>query len=308
MAFLKHLETDALLMKPWPQIAAEISRSTGAPFTVEKIASVSGGCINQTYRIEGKSQRFFVKLNNAAALAMFEAEAAGLGEIHGSRTLRVPLPVCWGKSSSEAWLVLEYLELGKVPHGGDAALARGLAAMHRFSAERFGWIRNNTIGATPQLNKFSPNWIEFWRDRRLGYQLQLAEINGYGGKLQKQGMQLMERLDFFFSSPPPLASLVHGDLWGGNYSFDSAAQPVIFDPAIYYGDRETDLAMTELFGGFSEVFYAAYREAYPLDPGYATRKTLYNLYHILNHLNLFGGGYLRQAEHMTGKLIAEAGF
>jgi protein-ribulosamine 3-kinase len=177
--------------------------------------------------------------------------------------------------------------------------------MHRFSSQKFGWIRDNTIGSTPQVNKFSSGWREFWREYRLGYQLQLARANGYTGRLQKQGEQLMERLDQFFPGPPPVPSLLHGDLWAGNYSFDVSGEPVVFDPAVYYGDRETDIAMTELFGGFANSFYAAYREVYPLEPEYETRKTLYNLYHILNHLNLFGGGYVRQAEQMMGRLLAE---
>lgn len=292
-------------MLPWSDITAQISNSTGLPFAMEKAASIGGGCINEAHRIEGNGRRFFVKLNHADSLAMFEAEAMGLQEIYRSHTLRVPVPVCWGKNKSKAWLVLEYLEMSNVSSSGAAALGARLAAMHRISSGKFGWMRDNTIGATPQINSYSPSWIQFWREQRLGYQLQLARVNGYTGKLQTQGEQLLAQLDFFFPEAKPVASLLHGDLWSGNYSFDHAGQPVLFDPAVYYGDRETDIAMTELFGGFPATFYAAYREAYPLDPGYSTRKTLYNLYHILNHLNLFGGGYLRQAEQMTGRLLAE---
>ncbi|MDN5751856.1 MAG: fructosamine kinase family protein [Nitrosospira sp.] len=292
-------------MSPWADIAAQISVATGSPFHVEETSSIGGGCINETHRIEGNGRRFFVKLNHADSLTMFEAEAAGLQEIHESRTLRVPVPVCRGANGSKAWLVLEYLGMGSVSRGDAAALGSGLAAMHHCSSEKFGWARDNTIGATPQINETSFDWIQFWRDYRFGYQLQLARANGHTGKLQTLGEQLMARLDFFFPGPQPVASLLHGDLWSGNYSFDLAGQPVLFDPAVYYGDRETDIAMTELFGGFPAVFYAAYREAYPLDPGYATRKTLYNLYHILNHLNLFGVGYLHQAEQMMKRLLAE---
>jgi fructosamine-3-kinase len=292
-------------MTTWIDIAAQISSLEGIPFSAEKIASIGGGCINRTYRIEGNGQRFFVKLNDARALTMFEAEAAGLREIVASRSVRAPAPLCWGSNNAEAWLVLEYLEMNDAGRTGGTALGQGLAAMHRFSFQKFGWIRDNTIGSTPQINKFSSGWPGFWRECRLGYQLQLARANGYTGRLQKQGEQLMERLDQFFPGPPPVPSLLHGDLWAGNYSFDVSGEPVVFDPAVYYGDRETDIAMTELFGGFASSFYAAYREAYALEPEYETRKTLYNLYHILNHLNLFGGGYLRQAEQMMGKLLAE---
>ncbi len=195
--------------------------------------------------------------------------------------------------------------MGRVSNGGAEAFGAGLAAMHRCTSEKFGWKRDNTIGATPQINKYTSGWVQFWREHRLGYQLQLARVNGHTGKLQVLGEKLMAKLDSFFPGPDPAASLLHGDLWSGNYSFDSAGQPVLFDPAVYYGDRETDIAMTELFGGFPAVFYAAYRESYPLDPGYDIRKTLYNLYHILNHLNLFGGGYRHQAEQMMGRLLAE---
>lgn len=292
-------------MSLWADIAAQISASTGSAFVVGRTSSIGGGCINETHRIEGNGRRFFVKLNNADSLTMFEAEAAGLQEIHKSRTLCVPLPVCWGKNRSNAWLVLEYLEIENSFSGNAAALGSGLAAMHRFSSEKFGWTRDNTIGATPQINTSSSRWIHFWREYRFGYQLRLAHANGYTGKLQTLGEQLIVQLDCFFPGPEPAASLLHGDLWSGNYSFDRAGRPVLFDPAVYYGDRETDIAMTELFGGFSTAFYAAYREAYPLDPGYATRKTLYNLYHVLNHLNLFGGGYLHQAEQMMNRLLAQ---
>jgi fructosamine-3-kinase len=292
-------------MPPWSEIAAQISAFTGSPFVVEGISSIGGGCINQTQRIEGNGRIFFVKLNDAASLSMFEAEAAGLEEIRDSNTLRVPEPVCWGGTCSTAWLVLEYLEMGKVSIRGAEAFGAGLAAMHRCTSEKFGWKRDNTIGATPQINTYTAGWSRFWREYRLGYQLQLARANGHTGKLQVLGEKLLAKLDSFFPGTDPAASLLHGDLWSGNYSFDSKG-PVLFDPAVYYGDRETDIAMTELFGGFPAAFYAAYRESYPLDPGYDIRRTLYNLYHILNHLNLFGGGYRHQAEQMMSGLLAEA--
>jgi protein-ribulosamine 3-kinase len=292
-------------MSPWPDISIQISASINTPFVIEKTSSISGGCINQAYCIGDDKHSFFVKLNKTESLQMFEAEATGLQEIKNSHTLRVPSPVCWGRNDANAWLVLEYIEMDNTTKNGSAALGTGLAEMHQISFEKFGWTRNNTIGSTPQINKFSLDWIQFWRKYRLGYQLQLAKTNGYTGKLLKQGEYLLAELDIFFSGASQVASLLHGDLWSGNYSYDFAGDPVLYDPALYYGDRETDLAMTELFGGFSTNFYAAYNEAYPLDPGYKIRKTLYNLYHILNHLNLFGRSYLRQAEHMIEKLLTE---
>ncbi len=292
-------------MNPWPEIAAEIASTTHTAFNVSQVTEISGGCINEAYCIADDNQHFFVKLNSADQLSMFEAEAAGLNEINRSQTLRVPRPICWGKNDRHAWLVLEYLEIKQSSKNNAAALGSGLAAMHKFCGRQFGWQRNNTIGATPQINSLSTNWTQFWRTNRLGYQLQLAKNNGYTGKLQNLGERLIAELDTFFTGAAPAASLLHGDLWSGNYSFDATGQPVLFDPAVYYGDRETDIAMTELFGGFPTAFYAAYQEAYPLVDGYEMRKTLYNLYHILNHLNLFGGGYLRQAEHMANKLLVD---
>jgi fructosamine-3-kinase len=292
-------------MEPWSDIAAQISASTGIPFSVQKVGKIGGGCISQGHRIESSNQYFFVKINSSDNFSMFEAEASGLQEICNSRTLRIPIPVCWGRNESSSWLVMEFLERGSAGREGAESLGRGLASMHRFSSEKFGWVRDNTIGTTPQFNRLSSNWIQFWRDQRLGYQLQLAKANGYTGKLQPLGERLMAELDAFFMDTLTVPSLLHGDLWSGNYTFDSAGQPVLFDPAIYYGDREADLAMTELFGGFPTNFYAAYRETYPLDPGYVIRKDLYNLYHILNHLNLFGEGYLNQAEEMMEKLHSE---
>ena len=176
--------------------------------------------------------------------------------------------------------------------------------MHRTTRAEFGWVRDNTIGATPQPNTPDPDWVRFWARQRLGFQLALAARNGHGGALQRLGETLLGRLpDLLDHAPAP--SLLHGDLWGGNLGYMRDGEPVIYDPAVYYGDREADLAMTELFGGFGGDFYAAYREAWPLDPGYASRRDLYNLYHVLNHLNLFGGGYLGQALNLLGRLLAQ---
>ncbi|MGB7551997.1 MAG: fructosamine kinase family protein, partial [Chromatiaceae bacterium] len=184
-----------------------------------------------------------------------------------------------------------------------AEAGRRLAHLHRQSQARFGWDRDNFIGSTPQPNAEAQDWASFWQTRRLGPQLNLALAQGFGGRLQDRGRRLGEACPALIDhSPQP--SLLHGDLWSGNMAFDAAGQPVLFDPAVYYGDREADLAMTELFGGFGADFQAAYREAWPLDPGYQVRRDLYNLYHILNHLNLFGAGYLGQALGMIDRLLA----
>ncbi len=284
-------------------IATAIAQATGKPFTPVAERRASGGCINAARILVGADgRRFFVKLNHASRLEMFEAEAEGLRAILATATLRAPKPIASGHSGDTAWLVLEYLELS--PRGDAAMLGRLLAAMHRHTWDRYGWHRDNTIGSTLQINTPATDWLEFLRQHRLGYQLTLAARQGAPHRLLDRGERLLSELAGLFASYHPLPSLLHGDLWGGNYAY-AAGVPVIFDPAVYYGDREADLAMTELFGGFPDDFYAAYREAWPLDAGYHARKDLYNLYHVLNHFNLFGGGYLNQAERLIERLLVQ---
>ncbi len=290
-------------MKAPAAVEAAISAATEADFHIASSRAVGGGCINQAYVIEGVGRRYFVKINSTEHAGMFEAEARGLAELESARALRVPHPIAVGSADGEAFLVLEHLQLGG--SGDMAEMGRRLALQHRKTAAAFGWSRDNTIGSTPQINTQAGDWQAFLREHRFGYQLRLAAQNGLGMRIQRLGDELLARLEGFFPGYRPLSSLLHGDLWGGNAAFSPAGEPVVFDPAVYYGDREADLAMTELFGGFGAGFYAAYREAWPLDPGYAARKTLYNLYHILNHANLFGGGYVGQAENMMQRLLAE---
>ncbi|HQT29885.1 MAG TPA: fructosamine kinase family protein [Thiobacillus sp.] len=283
-------------------LAEAIARATGHAFGATELAPVGGGDIHQAFSIGDGARRYFVKTNHAECLPLFAAEAEALHALDASRSVRVPLPVCQGVAAGQAFLVLEHLDL----HGsGDAALlGEQLAQLHRVPHRRFGWSHDNWIGRTPQPNGWQHDWIAFWREQRLGFQLQLAAQNGFGGALQRDGEQLLARLDGLFDGYVPMPSLLHGDLWGGNHGFLAVGTPVVFDPALYVGDRECDLAMSELFGGFAADFYAAYRASWPLDAGYAVRKTLYNLYHILNHANLFGGGYAAQAARMTAALLA----
>jgi fructosamine-3-kinase len=286
-------------------LAGQIGAATGEAFVLASRQPVGGGDINEAEIWLGRDgRRFFVKLNRADRLAMFEAEADGLNEIVSAGAIRAPQPICSGVDGQRAFLALEYLELDGRGDAGE--LGRRLAALHRTTQAQFGWKRDNTIGATPQPNDWLADWIVFLRKRRLGYQLDLARQHGATASLIDQGERLLTLLPVFFDGYRPGPSLLHGDLWGGNYGFVDG-EPVLFDPAVYYGDREADLAMTELFGGFPAAFYAAYREAWPLDPGYETRKVVYNLYHILNHYNLFGGGYAGQAQRMIGSLLARAG-
>ena len=287
----------------WQHLAARISELTGEAFSPDTPSHVSGGCINTALRLRDGSQSWFVKTNDAARLDMFEAEAAGLNAMADTRTIRVPRALCTGTHGRNAYIIMEYTESGPAGRSGQQLAGERLAAMHHHTRDRFGWERDNTIGATLQPNAWRDDWIIFWREQRLGFQLKLVGRNGYPG-LQRQGEKLLDRFHMLIDHDPA-PSLLHGDLWGGNISYDQSGEPVIFDPAVYYGDREADIAMTELFGGFGSDFYDAYKNSWPLDVGYATRKTLYNLYHILNHANLFGGGYAGQAQGMIDRLLAE---
>jgi len=291
----------------WQHIAASISDTLGEPFEIERHSSIGGGCINSAFKVEGKGRSFFVKLNRAELLDMFVAEAAGLTELARPAAIRVPEPICYGRSGGQAFLVLENLQMGGGGRDVMPLLGQQLAALHRYSAQQFGWQRDNTIGSTPQPNDWQSDWLSFWQQARLGYQLTLAKQQGASSRLLQKGEKLLDCVADFFTDYQPEASLLHGDLWSGNYAILASGEPVIFDPAVYYGDREADMAMTELFGGFGEAFYAAYNEAWPLDSGYKQRKTFYNLYHILNHFYMFGGGYASQAEGMIDRLLSERG-
>lgn len=286
----------------WNLLEERISKATGETFEIQDRRSVGGGCINQAYRISDGRRSFFLKLNNAVQVAMFEAEALGLKEMYDSQTIRVPRPVSWGTVDSSAYIVMEWLELGS---GGARAwyqMGQNLAAMHRVTSPKgFGWDQNNTIGDTPQQNPWTADWVEFYREHRLRYQLKLAGRRG--GHFPRQD-ELLAALPALLSGHDPAPALVHGDLWSGNAAVTADGEPVIIDPATYYGDREVDIAMTELFGRFPPAFYEGYNAAYPLDQGYAQRKTLYNLYHVINHFNLFGGGYGSQAQRMMEQILS----
>lgn len=291
-------------MTDWTAIIQHIRDNSGEPFEPEPASSVGGGCINSAVKLTDGPRTWFVKTNAADRLAMFEAEAAGLQAMADTGAIRVPRPLCFGQAGASSYLVMEWVAWG---HGGAASQAqagRQLAELHRARAQQFGWERENTIGSTPQVNTWSDDWIEFWRERRLAFQLDLAARKGYGGRLQQLGDRLMASFGPLIDHDPE-PSLIHGDLWSGNIGFDRQSAPVIFDPATYYADREAEIAMTELFGGFAEPFYEAYNEAWPLDPGYRVRRNLYNLYHVLNHLNLFGSGYAGQAQRLMEKLLSE---
>jgi fructosamine-3-kinase len=284
----------------WDIIEQQIQSVTGQPFRISDCRGVGGGCINQAFCIRDARQAYFVKLNQASKSTLFETEALALQELTDARSIRVPHPVCWGTESAQSYIVLEWIEFGRAPHW--TKMGQQLAMLHRTASQQgFGWGHDNVIGETPQPNPRIQNWAEFFAKYRIKHQLTLAARRG---RSFAQADALLDQIFQVLAAHRPQSSLVHGDLWSGNAGFDSAGTPVIFDPASYYGDREVDLAMTELFGGFPQEFYQAYQAAWPLDSGYRRRKVIYNLYHVLNHFNLFGGSYASQAEQMMNQIIA----
>ena len=287
-------------------VSAELTRLTGTSFGPEPEGRVGGGSINRCYRWPSASGPVFVKVAAGAAAAMLEAEAAGLAELARARAVRVPRVLACGTAGTSAFVALEWLESGAATEASAARLGAQLAAQHAVSAPHHGWWRDNTIGSTPQANGTAASWPEFFRERRLRPQLELAASHGFAELLASPGERLLESVQLLLAGHRPAASLLHGDLWGGNWLAALSGEPVLIDPAVYYGDRETDLAMTRLFGGFGERFYQAYQAAAPLAPAAQARAELYNLYHVLNHANLFGGGYARQARAIIERLLAQA--
>jgi fructosamine-3-kinase len=261
-----------------------------------------------SWSLRTRAIRYFVKAAAGDHADMAPAEADGLRALAGAGAIRVPDVIAEGSCEGTAFLALTWLEIES--QRNSVALGRALAALHRAKApvgiggERFGWRRSNWIGGTPQTNGWSDDWCAFFRDRRLAPQLALATERGY--PVRRDGERLLAALPLLLCGHDPAPSLLHGDLWSGNAGTLASGEPVIFDPAVYVGDREADLAMTELFGGFDAEFYRAYNDAWKIDAGYPRRRRIYNLYHLLNHLNLFGAAYLERVIKSMAALLAEA--
>jgi protein-ribulosamine 3-kinase len=291
-------------MESFAAVARAIASTAGMPCRESPESRVAGGSINVCYRWSSDAGPLFVKVATVEALPMLVAEAAGLAELAAANAVRVPRVLAVGPAAGSAFLALEWLAAGRADAKCERLLGEQLAALHRVTAERFGWSRDNTIGSTPQANGWCGDWGEFFRERRLKPQLALAVSRG-NAELEPWGERLLESLPQLLAGHRPQPALLHGDLWGGNWLALATGEPAIFDPAVYYGDREADLAMTRLFGGFGAAFYRAYEAAAPLPEGAPLRCELYNLYHVLNHANLFGGAYAGQARTMMQRLLTQ---
>lgn len=291
-------------------LAASVMEATNADFAITAVTPVSGGCIHTALCLSGDDaggkRKYFAKLCATERAPMLAAEAEGLRAIAAAGAMRVPKVIARGAHEEEeqAWLVLEWLDLGTLDAFSGARLGEALAAQHRVPQNQFGWAKDNCLGTSPQINGWSENWLSFWREKRLHAQLRFAVHNRLPSKMISRGERLMTDCDEFFKSRRVMPSLLHGDLWAGNASACEGGA-VVFDPAVYCGDHEADLAMTELFGGFPKDFYAAYRAVWPKEDDYAVRRDFYNLYHVLNHANLFGGNYVDDGAKRIERLLAE---
>lgn len=275
-------------------VAAAIGRALGRdqPVRIARRPALGGGSINRTERVDTDAGTFVLKSNPNAPAGMFTAEAAGLAALRESGTSLVVPAVVACEETAHAFLVLEYLPRGEPRADFDERLGRGLAELHRATSSQYGFACDNFCGATPQSNPWMERWVDFYGTARLGHQLRLASL---AGRLSADDIRRLERmiarLDTWLPEPPEGPALIHGDLWSGNLHVAPDGRPALIDPAPYFAHREAELGMMELFGGFSPRVFAAYDEAFPLDPDWRERVGLYQLHHLLNHLNLFGRGY-----------------
>jgi fructosamine-3-kinase len=274
-------------------------------FKISSLQSLSGGCISNAYKLTLQNKSvFFLKHNSGAKNKMFIKEANGLNELKKANAIRVPSVI----KSTDEYILLEFIESGHRNKKFIEDFGRRFAELHKCNSNQFGFYEDSFIGSNEQVNipneEEKNNWVKFYFNKRILFQLKLAEKNGYAtSELRNAVSSLENKIEDVIGKDNDKPSLLHGDLWGGNYMVDENGNACLIDPAVYYGHREADLAMTKLFGGFGDSFYSAYKECFPLDDGYEYRENIYKLYHVLNHLNLFGGGYYSQAISLMSRYV-----
>jgi len=277
------------------KIKARIEEKLGSK--IKSFTSLSGGCISDAFKVTTvDGLNYFLKYNLSISNDMFVKEANGLKELTKANAIRIPDVL----SFDEDYILLEYIPTGNKSKNFFEEFGRNFAEMHKFTSNSFGFYEDNYLGSNPQKNipneKEKSIWANFYFNKRILYQVQLAEKLGNSTPELRKGISNLEnKIEEIVGDSKEKPSLLHGDLWGGNYMVDENGNAVLIDPAVYYGHREADLGMTKLFGGFSSEFYRTYNERFPLEDGYDYRENIYKLYHVLNHLNLFGGGYYSQA-------------
>lgn len=285
----------------WHFISEQISQQTGKDFICDDIREVSNGDSHRAYKISDGHSRFFIKLNSRMNLANFEAEAEGLAHLQQAQLFRIPKVICTGIVGEKSFLVLEHITMSQGTAQSWFSFGEKLARLHRSQTqEMYGWQEDNFIGLTPQPNQWDKKWAHFFAEQRIGFMLQLLAEKGHILGDIDNAVQSVQKL---LNGHAPAASMLHGDLWQGNTGFFKE-QPVMFDPAFYFGDREAELAMTELFSKFPQAFYDGYESVWPIEQDYAYRKSVYQLYHLLNHALMFGGTYLQSAQATIKNLDA----
>jgi protein-ribulosamine 3-kinase len=264
---------------------------------VKKTESLSGGCISNAYKVTFEDNlSFLIKINEHSPVDMFIKEVHGLQELRKANAIKVPEVLLFDAE----FILLEFINSASKQKYFFEEFGRKFALLHKYNADEFGFYEDNYIGSTPQINindeRTKKNWTSFYLNNRLLYQFKLAEKNGYAdSRLRDAFMKTEDKIESILGGSDAKPSLLHGDLWSGNYMTDENGDACLIDPAVYFGHREADLAMTKLFGGFSQAFYDSYNEAFPLEEGWKYRENIYILYHVLNHLNLFGSGYYAHA-------------
>ncbi len=286
----------------WKQSVEQLlSERFGQSVEIKKTISVSGGSINDTYKVETNNGIFFVKKNSASLYPqMFEKEAKGLKILASAKAIDVPEVIAVGETGDTAFLILDFIESTQKQPSFWEVFAKGLAVLHRNTTSYFGLDHDNYIGSLPQSNKKHDNWPDFFREERLEKQVKMARD---GGNMNSDTVHAFDRFYMKLPElfPEELPALIHGDLWGGNFMVNEKGEPVIIDPAVYYGHREMDLGMSQLFGGFDSHFYEAYNRYFPLEKGWQQRMDYCNLYPLMVHVNLFGGSYTASVRSILQK-------
>jgi len=283
------------------EIASVLLMKTGQDHSIKRASALSGGSINYAFRLETNIGTFFMKYNQSSAYpGMFEQEARGLAVLKEAGEVRVPEVIAYGDDGTYSFIILEYLDPAGKRGQFWEDFGRNLAALHRHTNKNFGLDHDNYIGSLNQYNDHYVSWPDFFREQRLLIQMDMAARTGLlPGHIKRGFESLFKKLDDIFPDEPP--SLIHGDLWSGNYHVDEKGKACIIDPAVYYGSREMDIGMSRLFGVFGGNFYDAYNEAWPMETGWRERIEICNLYPLMVHVNLFGAGYLGSVESILSK-------
>ena len=281
---------------------------------IRRCRSVSGGSISRSFHLEIEGDTYvrdvFIKLNNVSKYSLFTAEETSLTALANTNTVRVPKALFTGCTQQHSFIAMEYFDLKPLDITAAVILGEQMAHLHQHQDHHqnqnlYGFKQDNFIGLTPQSNHSESDWSVFIKKQRLGFQLELALRRGLDNKLVKVVETIIDHVEIIFDNYAPASSLLHGDLWAGNAAMTADGEPVIYDPACYYGDRETDIAMTELFGSYPLEFYQSYNRLLPMADGYQIRKHVYNLYHLMNHYNLFGPSYESRLMTESQQIIAQ---